>query len=431
MLIRYKKNLIYQYTVIIFAVVLAVSIALGFTISRQVTDHLIRSHIGMFPFLVKHITRNQPQILDFFQSPAGNPLPAEVEQFLNDLAHFGTVFRVKVWAADATVLWSNNPEQIGQRFPENKNFQASIQGEVRAVVKNLAERENRGDQGYGKALSIYIPALIDGQTVGVVEIYESDRDLFIQIARNNRMVWLTVLFAGAILYLTLFGIFLNAHRRQKKASQQLIETQDVTILALAHQAEIHDLQTGYHLERTTLYLQILAEELARSSTYQLELSPAVIDEMVKAAPLHDIGKVGVSDAILRKPGKLTDEEFATMQRHCEDGAAILKRAEAKLSFHSFLSRAIELILYHHEKWNGQGYPHGLKQREIPLSARIMALADVYDALRSERYYKEAFAHQECRRIILEERGAHFDPAVVDAFLAREQDFVAVSEQYVD
>lgn len=428
---KIRNNIILQYTLIIFAVVLSVTLALGFVISRQVTNHLIRSHIGMFPFLIQHLTHSQPEIYQFFKAPPGRELPPDAAHFLEELTNFGAVFRVKLWANDTTVLWSNNPEQIGQKFPDNSNLNGALNGELQVIVKELMERENIGDEGYGKVLSIYVPVWLEDRTVGVVEMYESDRDLFLQIARNTRTVWLTVIAAGAILYLLLFTIFLNAHRRQQKASQQLIETQDVTIIALAHQAEIHDVETGYHLERTTHYLKILAEELASHPKYRAELSPTAIAELVQSAPLHDIGKVGVSDAILRKPGKLTDQEYVEMQRHCEYGATILRRAEEKLSFHSFLSRAIELILYHHEKWNGQGYPHGLKEEEIPLGARLMALADVYDALRSKRYYKEALPHDECHRIIIEERGRHFDPAVVDAFLAREQEFLAVSENYVD
>ena len=149
---------------------------------------------------------------------------------------------------------------------------------------------------------------------------------------------------------------------------------------------------------------------------------------MKSAPLHDIGKVGIADSILLKPGKLTPEERAEINKHCEYGARVLQIAEKKLPFQSFLAIAIQLTLFHHEKWDGTGYPHGLSGDAIPLSGRIMALADNYDALRTERPYKKAFPHEETRSIIESLRGTHFDPVLVDAFVRREAEFRRVSEE---
>ena len=154
-------------------------------------------------------------------------------------------------------------------------------------------------------------------------------------------------------------------------------------------------------------------------------------DLIKSTPLHDIGKVGIPDAILCKPGKLTDEEFAIMRNHCGNGARILKMAEEKLTFTSFLSIGIQLVLSHHERWDGQGYPKNLKGEEIPLSARIMAVADVYDALRTERCYKKSFDHKKCVEIIKEGRGTQFDPIIVDGFLQKEGEFEKISINLAD
>lgn len=247
-------------------------------------------------------------------------------------------------------------------------------------------------------------------------------------------------FSGLIFFLgsvfVYIGILLQSHminaikfRQLKliKKNEQLLQTQDVTIFALAYQAELRDHETGRHLERTSRYVKLLADDLSKTEKYRMYMSPDYICDMVKAAPLHDIGKVGVPDAILQKPGKLSPEEFDVIKQHCELGTKVLQEAESKLEFQSFFSVAIRLVKSHHEKWDGSGYPQGLRGEEIPLSARIMALADVYDALRSERCYKKALSHEETTNIILQGKGSHFDPDVVDAFLRVDQEFFFVSE----
>lgn len=214
-------------------------------------------------------------------------------------------------------------------------------------------------------------------------------------------------------------------------NQQLAQTENVTIFALAYQAEMRDQETGQHLERTSQYVKIIAEELATLPAYKSYLTKIYIADLVKSAPLHDIGKVGIPDAILLKPGKLSEDEFEIIKKHCEFGANALRRAEEKLHFQSFLKIAIQLTLSHHEKWNGTGYPHGLTKDKIPISARIMALADVYDALRSKRCYKEPFSHEKACKIIASEKGEHFDPDVVDAFFTHEKEFLEISEALAD
>lgn len=232
-----------------------------------------------------------------------------------------------------------------------------------------------------------------------------------------------------------FGIMASYTNEMIQSLQEnteiLQKTQDVTIMTLASLAETRDNETGGHILRTQRYVKALAEELKTDDRHRDYLSERNIDLLFKSAPLHDIGKVGVPDAILLKPGKLTDEEFKEMKKHPKLGCDSLRHAEDMLGESSFLNLAQEIAFTHHEKWDGSGYPRGLKGDEIPLSGRLMALADVYDALISERIYKRAFSHEEAKEIILEGRGSQFDPQVVDAFLAQEDEFLAIAKAFRD
>lgn len=206
-------------------------------------------------------------------------------------------------------------------------------------------------------------------------------------------------------------------------------TRDVAIVSLSALAESRDNETGAHILRTQEYIRALANYLSQFDKHKALLTPNYIELLYKSAPLHDVGKVGIPDNILLKPGKLTDEEFKTMKRHPEIGAKALSIAEKHLGSNSFLQLAKEIALTHHEKWDGNGYPKGLKGDEIPISGRLMAIADVYDALISERVYKKAFSHEKAKSIIIEGKGIHFDPELVDAFLTIEQEFVDIADKY--
>ena len=232
-----------------------------------------------------------------------------------------------------------------------------------------------------------------------------------------------------------FGVMAHYTNRMigglRELNKELQITQDATILSLASLAETRDNETGQHILRTQRYVRALAEHLKHVPGYGDFLTPATIRLLFKSAPLHDIGKVGIPDAILLKPGRHTPEEFAIMKNHAAYGHEALRKAEERLGSNSFLRLAREIAISHHEKWDGSGYPNGLAGEVIPHSGRLMALADVYDALISKRVYKPAFPHEKAKAIILEGRGTHFDPAVVDAFLAVEHEFRDIAEKYGD
>jgi putative two-component system response regulator len=209
-------------------------------------------------------------------------------------------------------------------------------------------------------------------------------------------------------------------------------TQRVSIRALAHLAETRDKETGNHILRTQSYVQQLATGLKQHPRFAATLSPNYIDLLSRSAPLHDIGKVGIPDHILLKPGKLDAAEWAVMQTHAKLGSDAIEEAERDIRMPlAFLATAKEIAHWHHEKWDGSGYPDGLSGDAIPVSARLMAVADVFDALISARVYKSAMTYADARDIIAAERGRHFDPDVTDQFLARFDDFTAIAERYRD
>jgi len=214
-------------------------------------------------------------------------------------------------------------------------------------------------------------------------------------------------------------------RKLIEADKKLQAARGATILGLAKLAEYRDMDTGLHLERMREYSKILAEALSDLPDYKDYITSEYIDDVFNSSILHDIGKVGIPDSILLKPARLTPEEFEIMKSHARLGGEAIELIELETKGQSFLTIGREIAFYHHEKWDGSGYPEGLKGEAIPLSARLIALADVYDALTSKRVYKESYSHEKVKEMILKARGKHFAPEVVDAFLAQEEKFKSV------
>ncbi len=214
-------------------------------------------------------------------------------------------------------------------------------------------------------------------------------------------------------------------------TRDVIAIQDTVVFTLAKVAESRDQETGGHLTRMRAYSQILGKELARDGPYADQISGQFLDDLYRSSPMHDIGKVGIRDEILLKPGRLTPEEFETMQQHTVIGASILDQAVARLRGGGFLAMAAVIARFHHERFDGTGYPTGLAGQEIPLPARIVAVADVYDALTSVRPYKPAYPTKKAKAIIRRDSGRHFDPVIVEAFCRRFDDFLRAQDEAVD
>jgi len=222
-----------------------------------------------------------------------------------------------------------------------------------------------------------------------------------------------------------------ARRHERLWRRQLERSRQVTIESMAAVAETRDPETGAHIKRTQHYVRAIAEQLQRTGQAGAVLTPEYIQLLFLSAPLHDIGKVGVPDAILLKPGRLTPEEMAIMQRHAEFGRQIILNTASHLEEDNFLALAADIAATHHEKWDGSGYPNRLSGTDIPLAGRIMAVADIYDALISRRCYKEPFSHEYSLELMREMRGTTFDPLILDAFLAIEPQILIIAGRFHD
>lgn len=235
---------------------------------------------------------------------------------------------------------------------------------------------------------------------------------------------------GANDYLTK-PVYLEELKLRIQRAQQLLrlESQDELIFSMARLSDYRSHETGMHLERTREYVLMLGRYIAEQYP-ETGLTNQLAGEIAMVCPLHDIGKVAIPDAILAKPGKLTDEEFTRMKEHSEIGGNLLSEIYIKTGSQT-MRLAFEIAMYHHERWDGNGYPAGLSGDGIPIAARIMALADVYDALTSDRVYKKAFSHEQAKKIILEGKGKHFDPRLVETFLTLEDQFIQLKENLAD
>jgi len=212
--------------------------------------------------------------------------------------------------------------------------------------------------------------------------------------------------------------------KMRRANSKLKLIQDSIIASFADLVESRDDSTGQHIKRTQEYISILVKHASENEKFEEKLTPRICELITKAAPLHDIGKITVSDTILNKPGKLTPEEFQTMQKHCVEGGRIIDSTLTGIEEADYLEIARNVSVYHHEKWDGNGYPYGLKGDEIPICARMMAIVDVFDALSSKRVYKEAFSLDETFRIMEESKGNHFDPDLIDIFFAAKDEIIS-------
>ncbi|GAB4370575.1 MAG: hypothetical protein Kow00128_17740 [Deltaproteobacteria bacterium] len=225
--------------------------------------------------------------------------------------------------------------------------------------------------------------------------------------------------------------FLQSEREVRERTRKLDRTQDAIIQSLAALAETRHHETGGHIQRTRHYMQVLARQLKHHPRFRDAINGSGEDLLFRLAPLHDIGKVGVRDRVLLKPGRLTTEEYEEIQRHTLYGAETIRMAKRLLGEDAFLRIAEEIVLYHHERWDGTGYPHGLRGEQIPVPARLMAVADVYDAMIHRRGYQRAFSHEEAMALMRKERGTHFDPDVVDAFLEVHEEFRKIAARFAD
>ena len=255
------------------------------------------------------------------------------------------------------------------------------------------------------------------------------RWVFIENDKRWSIVTYLLIMAGITVYQTIYPevllsslcvtvILLGMYIKQENpAVNQIKNYHEEMIMGFATLVENKDGSTGGHIKRTSGYVQLLVEELRKRGYYKSELTKDYVNDLYLAAPMHDVGKISIPDAILQKPGRLTTEEFELMKQHTQKGGAIIEETFGHLGNKSYTKVAYQVAKYHHEKWNGTGYPKGLEGEEIPLCARIMAVADVFDAVSEKRCYRDAMSMDQCFEIIAEGSGKDFDPVIADTFLA--------------
>ena len=258
----------------------------------------------------------------------------------------------------------------------------------------------------------------------VVNIYTLFHGQYISIG------YLLLPFLLHFFLISIIFIFIDTYDK-KEFSQELNRSHIAFMDSMSHVAEVHDFETGAHIVRTKKYIKLLAEHIYSKGIYKNELSREMINMMYFTSAMHDIGKIGIADSILKKEGKLTPMEYEVMKTHADLGKHIINNAISSYKENSFLIMARNIAHYHHEKWDGSGYPKGLKGEEIPLESRFMAISDVYDALVSRRIYKEPYSFEKTVEIIKDGRGTHFDPVLVDAFMEIREEFHKISQEYQD
>ena len=336
-----------------------------------------------------------------------------------------------------------NPSLL-ELFPGRKIL---VDGETTApIIELVKDAESTGSQLVAGKIELegqlHVMTGISLPALGaVLAVYQSDSAIEQFIAATIQPVMqvgyiLTAFIVGATAILTVFLInryedgLAEANTRLEKQVQSrtrsLLRTRNAVIFGLAKLAESRDRDTGEHLERIRSYVTIIATELAKRDP---EIDHRFVADLAVASSLHDIGKVGIPDAVLLKPGELTSTERRAMELHTVLGSECLSAIQRELEEDDFLELAQQIAIAHHEHWNGNGYPYGIQGKDIPLAARIVALADCYDALTTKRPYKKSLSHEDSREWIVTRYGTHFDPMVVEAFIAREQDFVRVNQSY--
>lgn len=265
---------------------------------------------------------------------------------------------------------------------------------------------------YGLVSAIYSYDTIDADNFKLVALLES----------------IVCCITGFVVTLTVITLIMVGNKKAH-AQRDLLKMQHNIIITMADIVENRDESTGGHVKRTAYYVKIIAEDLLKKGWYQSILNEKYIEDMFIAAPLHDIGKIHIPDSILKKQGRLTDEEYEIMKSHTTEGRKLLLNAEKTLGHSSYLDIAVEMAYSHHEWWNGKGYPQGISEHNIPLCARIMAVADVFDAIVSQRCYKGSMSIDEAYEIIRKESGTHFDQVVVHSFLDSRDEISEVLKEF--
>ncbi|MHB8049628.1 MAG: HD-GYP domain-containing protein [Coriobacteriia bacterium] len=407
-----KNTLLARFSLIGLAVTIAAAALLGYLLQRDLTGHELEQAGALAVMQVSAGVSPHLTVADM-STPLTATRVAELDTLANrDLMEYGTIVLVKIWNRDGTVVYSNDKSLIGKRFPHSEQLRAALKGMTTTEISDEALSGNAAPDGsHERLLETFAPLRLrnDDQIVGAYELYADVAPLDHRVEHTRRIIAGGVLGGFGILYLALFGVVYGASNRlisqaseNARLAEEIIFAYDETIAGWSRALDLRDEETEGHSARVT--------EMTVAVATAMGFPADELSDVRRGALLHDIGKMGVPDAILLKPGPLDDVEWEIMRKHPGYAKRMLEGI-------GYLRRALEIPYAHHERWDGTGYPQGLRGEAIPLPARIFALADVWDALSNDRPYRNAWPVERIREMFLEESGKHFDPAVVQVFLS--------------
>lgn len=436
---RDQKDPVTKLTTISFALIFVTAIVMGqmfnFFLSSQIQHHNAEA---IAPLISSYLHEN---LLESDFEDHSDAIKEKISRKVSEMKNHFNLLSIKIMTPSGDILFSDSPKTA--KMKSGGRLKKALKGEI---VHNFVDAPNGDEKIPDKKLfCVTIPVIFPNSTkiYAVIEIFKNPFTISKSIYISWLVIWLFAILGGIFIYLIFSRVVKRTYQQNQILQYELMEysrelesniqvitdVQNVTILGLSKLAEFRDKETGLHLERMSLYSKLLAEELSKWDKFKFYITKDYVNSIYTSAVLHDIGKVGIPDRVLLKPGKLDDEEWEIMKRHTVIGGDAIAAADKKLGFESFLTIGKEVAYYHHERIDGKGYPYGLKDEDIPISARIVAIADVFDALMSVRVYKPAYNIDTTKKILLEEKGGHFDPDVVDAFLKIEASFLEIADKF--
>jgi putative nucleotidyltransferase with HDIG domain len=331
------------------------------------------------------------------------------QEFSREIDHLSlgpTISGKKFWSRDGVIIWSDDRELVGKIFEDNDELNTAFSGEIVAepMSSDDLHKKYNGRAARQRMLELYVPITYEekGAVEAVVEVYQNLGPLYRDITAHRKIIWTRIIFSFSMLYVILFGIVFGASRRLDRQNKDLEEMFLQATIAMGNALDAKSPWTKGHSERTVHY----AEKIA----CKMGLSHEDMHNLTIGGLLHDIGKIGTYDNLLHKTEKLTEEEFSIIKKHPEEGVKILESIKQ-------LEKIVPIIRYHHERYDGKGYPDGLAGADIPLLARIVHVADSYDAMTADRPYRSALSHEQVIEELKRNAGTQFDPEVVDVFLS--------------
>ncbi len=400
-----RLSLIKQFSVLCLVSLFLFGVIFGWTVTASMKNNMIQRSIAETADVVqqnvtKHMTAAE------LQFPKTGKLYRKFSKEIDHLSLGPTISGTKFWRSDGAIIWSNDREIVGHVFEDNVELKEAFSGEIVAepMSSNDLNKKYKGRAVRQRMLELYVPIIYEenGAVEAVVEVYQNLDPLYRDIAVHRKLIWTRIIFSFSLLYVILFGIVFGASRRIDRQNKELEEMFLQATIAMGNALDAKSPWTKGHSERTVHY----AEKIAR----KMGLSSEELHNLTIGGLLHDIGKIGTYDDLLHKTEKLTEEEFNIIKKHPEEGEKILKSIKQ-------LEKIIPVVKYHHERYDGKGYPEGLAGEDIPLLARIVHVADAYDAMSADRPYRTALSQEQVIEELRRNAGTQFDPQVVAVFLA--------------